>query len=271
MSVFCPKLEGVERHSMSHQATKWAIEKVPDIAPMAKLVLAALAHHANKHGRSCHPGLKTLAIETGLSERRVRSNLRTLMSAGLIFPDDLAGGRGHKTDYYLPVKGDGNDTEIEAKEDVGDIQRRTERTPKEDGADTAILIEQSVTVKEQAAAVPARVRTWEAPEWFLPMTLLEGYKRRNHSKSCESIEAYCKVAEVGCAAIVSRFCQEWPWLKVEFGWSDPVRSLNKTKAVQVSKMRNDERRNGTQPRASPSRGAHKPIVARDPDPAWRRS
>jgi hypothetical protein len=52
--------------------------------PSQKAVLLALAHHANEYSGQCWPGIKRLALFTGLGERTVQVALRALEDAGLV-------------------------------------------------------------------------------------------------------------------------------------------------------------------------------------------
>lgn len=66
--------------SYSASRTVWEMT-LPD--PIEKLVLLSLADRANAAG-TCWPGQKTVARDTGLAERTVRSKLRQLEDRGLI-------------------------------------------------------------------------------------------------------------------------------------------------------------------------------------------
>ena len=64
-----------------------------DIAAVPRLVLLALADHADDDG-ICYPSVARLARRTGLSERALQSNFKKLVSAGLLRIDKNAGPRG---------------------------------------------------------------------------------------------------------------------------------------------------------------------------------
>lgn len=82
---------------MSWPAVRWALHDA-DVANSAdRLVLIALADHANP---KAWPSQSTLAKITKLSERRVRSSLRSLESAGLITAEHRPGA---STVYELPL------------------------------------------------------------------------------------------------------------------------------------------------------------------------
>ena len=48
------------------------------LTPSQKLVLLAMADHANDYGKSIYPAVRRLEIKTGLSERTVQSTLKEL-------------------------------------------------------------------------------------------------------------------------------------------------------------------------------------------------
>lgn len=54
------------------------------ITPTQKLVLLALADHANDDGRSIYPSTETVCKKTNLSERSVRSTIGGLRNAGIL-------------------------------------------------------------------------------------------------------------------------------------------------------------------------------------------
>ena len=92
---------------MSLDLMSWAFKQ--DIEPPAKLVLIALADHANGQTGLCIPGQKALADQCSMSVRTVQRHLNTLESAGLIRREArMRGeGRGRTSDrYWLRDQGD---------------------------------------------------------------------------------------------------------------------------------------------------------------------
>jgi pyocin large subunit-like protein len=66
-----------------------------DTSSTEKLVLRALADHANDDGSSCYPSILTLATETSLSRRTVQATLGSLKEKGLaVIVGQSKGGRG---------------------------------------------------------------------------------------------------------------------------------------------------------------------------------
>ena len=69
---------------MSVQAITWALEQQIVRDPTARHVLVCLANYAGKQGEAAFPSAASLAADTGLSERTVRSKLDSLEAAGAI-------------------------------------------------------------------------------------------------------------------------------------------------------------------------------------------
>ena len=72
------------------------------VPPVQKLVLLALADHACEFCGLCWPGMKSLAIKTGLGETAITNAVKALSSGGLVkihrYPQ---GGRGRATEYVV--------------------------------------------------------------------------------------------------------------------------------------------------------------------------
>jgi hypothetical protein len=73
-----------------------------DISSTEKLVLRALADHANDDGSSCYPSILRLARETSLIRKAVQTTLGTLKEKGLVVVvGQSKGGRGKTPEYHL--------------------------------------------------------------------------------------------------------------------------------------------------------------------------
>lgn len=78
---------------MSIQAISWAMEyqdlpvdgRTGRLSSSAKLVLIALANHADRDGSNCFPSIDTICWYTGMSERAVQYTLRQLEEHGTIW------------------------------------------------------------------------------------------------------------------------------------------------------------------------------------------
>lgn len=76
-----------------------AIFKSETLGPTERLVMLALADHADDDGR-CYPSIARLRQRTGLSERAVQTNIRKLVDQGYIriIP---GGGKGNPNLYFV--------------------------------------------------------------------------------------------------------------------------------------------------------------------------
>ena len=76
-----------------------AIFESRSLGPTERLIMLALADHADDEGR-CYPAMDRLCQRTGLSERAVQTNVRKLVALGYvtIVP---GGGRGHANLYFI--------------------------------------------------------------------------------------------------------------------------------------------------------------------------
>lgn len=89
---------------MSVASLSWAFRQ--SLRPTTKLVLLALADHANDDGE-CWPGIPGLTRKTGLSDRAIQEHLRKLERAGLlkITPRTDQQGRQISSLYRLAMDG----------------------------------------------------------------------------------------------------------------------------------------------------------------------
>lgn len=74
--------------------------QTPDLKGGKKLVMLALADHADKQG-DCHPGTPLLMEKTGLTDRQLRRIINDLGSDGYISIEARAVGRGKRPHYRL--------------------------------------------------------------------------------------------------------------------------------------------------------------------------
>ena len=122
---------------MSLDLMSWAFKQ--DIEPPAKLVLLALADHANGQTGLCIPGQKALADQCSMSVRTVQRHLNTLESAGLIRREArMRGeGRGRTSDrYWLRDQGDTTGSAGPTRQTV-----TTNTTNQDDQHDTVVVAE----------------------------------------------------------------------------------------------------------------------------------
>lgn len=143
---------------MSLDLMSWAFKQ--DIEPPAKLVLLALADHANGQTGLCIPGQKALAQQCSMSVRTVQRHLNTLEAAGLIRREArMRGeGRGRTSDrYWLRDQGDKSGP---TRQTV-----TTKATNQDDQHDTVVVAEPEENRKrtEPLAAAPPETVKPKAP------------------------------------------------------------------------------------------------------------
>ena len=81
-----------------------------------------------------------------------------------------------------------------------------------------------------------RVVSW--PEWFQPITKLEGFVDRDYSKQIKVVEDTCSKPEVNLdpRLVVSMFVEFWTLNRVKFGWTDPGKAFNDNYAKDIGKL-----------------------------------
>lgn len=142
---------GADRVSWRLQDVIWTL-KLPT---EQRVLLLALAKHANDDGGSCYPGVRLLAWELDKTERSVQRGLSELKAAGLIrvvaYPQ---GGRGRSTEWQItlgqaerkpPYRAENGDTD-----DIVDAV-------KGDAGVTVTAVERVTSVAERVTPVTERV------------------------------------------------------------------------------------------------------------------
>ena len=74
------------------------------------------------------------------------------------------------------------------------------------------------------------------PDWFAPLTTLEGYKNKNYTKSIVAIEQVCSSRGVLPEDVVREFIDYYPIGCATRNWREPVPALLRTLNVQVAKL-----------------------------------
>ena len=255
---------------MSHQANKWVIPM--EMSAPEKVVMLVLAYHADKHGNDSYPGMATMVRETGLKDRGIQRIITRLCEQGFLSVGDREGGRGRKTNYSLaslnpdagsvetptltPTTGKETPTPTTINPDPDDINPDPDDIDIEEGRVHRRVQEESIiTSTTRSTRHPGR--DFEMPEEFKPLTTLDGYTKRNHSKAIEGITSACSAAGVDVAKVVEDFAEYYRLHHVGHGWSDPVKSLRNSRVlnIQISQALK-------QPRASPSGNGQQPTGAR---------
>ncbi len=223
-------------------------------------VMFSLARHADNNTGVAFPSVRLIHEDSGLSLDVIWKHLRDLREAGLFTKQQRGRGNLYTLDLdaiqaYSPRRDQGQvrggarrDHDQVPRRDLGQVPSSDhDQVPRRDHDHEAVSEALNESVNESSTSSPMSRKTkvvWEPPKWFVPMVGLEGYKKRDHGKACEVIRLYCEGAHVEPGIVVQNFAQEWPWLKVEFGRSDPVQMLRNTKHVQVSKMRGKQGQHG---------------------------
>ena len=137
---------------MSIDLMGWAFKQ--QLEPGPKLVLLALADHANGQTGLCIPGQKLLAEQCSMSVRTVQRHLVALEECGLVRrePRFRGEGRGRTSDrYYI---GDQGDNLSRPRRQV----RTTKATNQDDQHDTGVVAEPEENRKEEPIAAAPRNR-----------------------------------------------------------------------------------------------------------------
>lgn len=77
---------------------------------------------------------------------------------------------------------------------------------------------------------------WPPPDWWQPLTALEGYVRRDYTGTAQTIEQVCQAAGVSPRAVTETFAEYYRLCRFKHGWRDPVKALRNTLEVQVKKV-----------------------------------
>ena len=96
----------------------------------------------------------------------------------------------------------------------------------------------------------ARARAWTPPEWFSPLTKLQGYEARDYRKSASKIGVICSEYDVDVGSVVLAFCDYWPVGRIKHEWTSPVRALLTTIDIQIDKLKRVNGRQPNEPRHS---------------------
>lgn len=72
-----------------------------DLEPMDKLVLLALADHADHEGNNVRPGNELLCAKTGLSQQTISAKIKKFTDAGFLAPSAGKFGRGKKREFSI--------------------------------------------------------------------------------------------------------------------------------------------------------------------------
>jgi hypothetical protein len=148
-----------------------AIFESETLGPTERLIMLALADHANDEGR-CYPSIARLCQRTGLSERAIQANVKRLTEAGHI---KLAPGGGRaQTNLYLISANPAADaprSRCTPAADAPQTPQQVRQTPQQVRQNPAAdAPEPSITIKEPSERVIAR-----EPVRFVPKAAPDGF------------------------------------------------------------------------------------------------
>jgi len=238
-----------------------------DLPGPEKLTLVALASHARADGTHCWPGKALLAAEVGRDTRTVQRHLQRLIGWGFVsLLSDHQGGRGRRDSYLIQIaKGEAvkGDTGVSLSGNKGRHGCRERETPLSLKGDIPVATYKEVTVRNRkepsvVSASTSREPTrptpaWDCPDWFRPLTTLEGYQAKNYSKLAKRIEETAAAFDVDRAAFVAEFAAYWPKGRALWStWNIPTAVMGNNLNSQIKRFRNNQNnqrgRNGQVPR-----------------------
>lgn len=130
------------------------------LAPTERLIMLALADHADDTGR-CYPSIQRLCQRTGLTERAVQSNIKKLQAQGYIKVVP-GGGKGRPNIYFVSAN-PAAETPYEKPRITNTVSDDTQTphlttpNPAADAPEPSVTtIEPSAAVREPAVSQPSR-------------------------------------------------------------------------------------------------------------------
>ena len=81
---------------------------------------------------------------------------------------------------------------------------------------------------------------FEPPAWWEPLTKLDGYVARDHSRFVSVLEQTCGAQGVQPAAVVKGFADYYSGNRFRHGWRDPVAALRRTLEIEIKKLLQDK-------------------------------
>ena len=241
---------------MSNKAQAWAWQV--EIGGVAKLVLVALADHADDKG-ICWPGARGLAAKCGVTERTIRANLKQLAEQGLIEAEERKRDDGSQASnrYYLNMEisspwGVNASSWGETFTPQGEVDREggvkqkgslepSLETKLETKDEPSLLFGVANANAEQPAQKTKRVKKtpepWTAPEWTKPFEVLAGWGEGNHWAAQAKIEDACQKAGMLPLAVASEFAPYYEGNASQHRWKHPMTALANTVHIQIDKAK----------------------------------
>ena len=154
---------------------------------------------------------------------------------------------------FSPSGGDGEFTMKSFHDEKNTLGMAMRISPKPSlepsGVTTSFTAVKDVAAPDKIGPANSRSKEiFKPPDWFEPLTRLEGYRRIDHSRFVSVLEKTCQEGRVSPAAVVESFAGYYQLNRFKHGWSDPVKALRNTLAREIAKV------NGTN--RSPPRSLH---------------
>ena len=223
----------------------------------ARIVLLYLGEQHNVKQGVAFPSIARICRDADMPSSTVRHTLGELEEWGLV--SRINNGNQYKrTEYKLHFEVLTISGSLESEVPTTDSEVPTISTPIKEVEPLGTVKEPILPHVEEKSSTHGR-KKWEPPEWFEPLTVLEGYKRIKHARSVEAVEAYCREAGVSPSDVVLIFKTYWLAGRIQHGWKDPVKAFRNTIEVQVSKVLKASR---APPRTSPSANGAKPLTGK---------
>ena len=116
---------------------------------------------------------------------------------------------------------------------------------------TEPLLEPSVVAgPDKIGSATGPSKEFKPPAYFEPLIELKGYRKVNHTRFVTVLEQTCQEAQVSPGDVVLSFAEYYKVNRFRHGWSDPVKALRKTLALEISKLK------GTPNRSPPHQSLH---------------
>jgi hypothetical protein len=154
---------------------------------------------------------------------------------------------------FSPPGGDGEFTMKSFHDEKNTLGMAMRISPKPSlepsGVTTSFTAVKDVAAPDKIGPANSRSKEiFKPPDWFEPLTRLEGYRRIDHRRFVSVLEETCQEGRVSPAAVVESFAGYYQFNRFKHGWSDPVKALRNTMAREIAKV------NGTN--RSPPRSLH---------------
>lgn len=220
--------------TISNKFAMLPAELISSQNPSAMAAYAALDMCAST-GES--PSLTNISRITGLARPTVRRARDWLVQNGYI--EMSVTGTGRTPSRYTLLGGRGNELLPLGEHNVtpptpkngsggGEYKGGVKLVTRNNGTDTSNGNGNGKRVTSKLVS--------SIPEWFTPITMLQGYKNRDYRKTIVAIEQVCSTHSVLPSDVMAEFIDYYPIGQAQRNWKDPVPCLLRTLTVQVAKV-----------------------------------